>query len=84
MASGTLPENPENCSFLFPVENTLKSCFVCQNTADFHLAQSPLKALKPGLFLPLSLSHTGPERLSEREYEGHFFRGGLKMGFLPG
>jgi hypothetical protein len=47
MESGTLPENPENRSFSVPVENILKSCSVCQNTADVHLSQRPPMALKP-------------------------------------
>jgi hypothetical protein len=50
-----------------------------------HLIKSPPKAIKSRLFLPLGLSHLNPETLPECEYEGRFFRGGLKKtGFLPG
>jgi hypothetical protein len=64
------------------VETGAKNRSDCQNTADLHLIKSLPKVFKSRLFLPLILSHPSPERLSEREYEGRFFRGGLKkQGF---
>jgi hypothetical protein len=64
------------------VKNTSGYRSDCQNTADLPLAKSLPMALKSRLFLPLSLSHLNPETPQECEYEGRFFRGGLKkQGF---
>jgi hypothetical protein len=45
-------KKPVKPSFSVRVENTLNYRSVCQNKADFNLAQCLLMALQPRLFLP--------------------------------
>ncbi len=82
MISWPVPDKPVKQSFSVRVETGIFFHSDCQNTADLDLAKSLPKAFKSRLFLLLSLSHPGPGRLSEREYEDLFFRAGLKNGLL--
>jgi hypothetical protein len=82
MVSRPVPDKPVKQSVSVRVETRALSRSDCQNTPDLHLIKRLPKAFKSRLFLPPSLSHPGPETLLECEYEGHFFRGGLKkQGF---
>jgi hypothetical protein len=57
-----MPEIPASSFFFVRVENTSEYRSVCQNTADFDLAQWPPKALESRLFWPPVLPHPAPEK----------------------
>jgi hypothetical protein len=79
---GSYPEISRKSSVSVPVENTLKYRSVYQNTADLHLTYWLVRPFKLTCILPPVLGHKTPETLTERGYEGRFFRRRMKKGVL--
>jgi hypothetical protein len=75
-SAGRCRKSPLKSSDWVPVENTLNSGSVCQNTAGNPLAQSTPRAIKSGLFWIPGLAHPDPVNPAGMRMGGSFLSDG--------